>query len=321
MRTALAVLLTSLASPMLASDFSLAFPVDCALGETCYIQQFMDRDPGPGAQDFTCGPLSYDGHQGTDIALPTLADMRAGVTVRAAAPGVVTGHRDGMRDVLYSDDIAAEVDGKDCGNGAVIDHGNGWVTQYCHLKRGTVRVKTGDQIKAGDALGLIGLSGRTQFPHLHLSVRKNGKHVDPFDGLSTAPCSEDNGHDGGLWDVDVPYVPGGFLDIGFADAVPSYSEVKNGTAKTTITQKSEAVVLFAFAFGSQNGDVIRLQTRGPAGVLFEHDVTLERPQAQFFRAVGKRMRAGIPSGEYLGTTRLLRNGLEIDRATVMMTVE
>ena len=76
------------ASLAAAEPFSLDFPVDCTLGETCYIQQYVDHDPGPGARDFTCQGLSYDGHKGTDIALPTLAAMAQGVRVRAAAPGI-----------------------------------------------------------------------------------------------------------------------------------------------------------------------------------------------------------------------------------------
>jgi murein DD-endopeptidase MepM/ murein hydrolase activator NlpD len=118
---ALAPLLMALASP--AGAFELAFPAGCTLGQDCYIQQYHDHDPGPEATDYTCGPLSYDGHDGTDIALPTRADMAAGVAVLAAAPGVVKGLRDGVADA------APFPTGQDCGNGVVIDHGNGWETQ------------------------------------------------------------------------------------------------------------------------------------------------------------------------------------------------
>jgi len=83
-RATLALLL--LAAPAAAGSFLLNPPVDCTLGETCFIQNFVDRDPGPGAADFTCGPMTYDGHKGTDFALPSLAAMRQGVDVLAAAP-------------------------------------------------------------------------------------------------------------------------------------------------------------------------------------------------------------------------------------------
>ena len=45
----------------------LEVPFDCRLGALCVVQNYVDQDPGPGARDHACGPLSYDGHQGTDI--------------------------------------------------------------------------------------------------------------------------------------------------------------------------------------------------------------------------------------------------------------
>ncbi len=39
-----------------------------------------------------------------------------------------------------------------------------------HLKPGSVRVKTGERIRAGDVLGRIGNSGNTDFPHLHFQL-------------------------------------------------------------------------------------------------------------------------------------------------------
>ncbi|MEM7521208.1 MAG: M23 family peptidase, partial [Pseudomonadota bacterium] len=98
----------------------MAFPVDCTLGQDCYIQQYMDRDEGPGVSDYRCRGLSYDGHKGTDFALPTLEAMHEGVNVLAAADGRVRGFRDGMADRLYSDETAAEIEGRECGNGVVL---------------------------------------------------------------------------------------------------------------------------------------------------------------------------------------------------------
>lgn len=45
-----------LLAPASAGAFSLTFPVDCTLTETCFIQQYVDHDAGPQARDFTCGP-------------------------------------------------------------------------------------------------------------------------------------------------------------------------------------------------------------------------------------------------------------------------
>lgn len=321
MRAGFTALFISLAGPSLASDFALAFPVDCKLGETCHIQQFVDRDTGPGAHDFTCGPLSYDGHRGTDFALATLADMFEGVSVLAAASGTVRGVRDGMLDILYTPETASAVEGRECGNGLVIDHGNGWETQYCHLKQGTVAVETGDIVQTGDVLGDIGLSGKTQFPHLHLSVRKDGTHLDPFGTAEPATCALSNVGEDQLWETPLPYTPGGLLDIGFSDAIPEYGDIRAGRAKKVLSADAPAIVLFAFAFGSQAGDQMILETNGPDGEVFNQTVDLDRTQAQFFRATGIRLRSVLTPGTYVGTATFQRGAEVIDRQQVTIEIE
>ena len=87
-RAALALILSS-ASPALAEDLQLAFPLDCTLGQDCHIQQYMDRDPSGGAEDYRCSGLTYDGHKGTDFALPDRAAIAAGVTGPAALAGLL----------------------------------------------------------------------------------------------------------------------------------------------------------------------------------------------------------------------------------------
>lgn len=321
MRAALAAMVLSLAGPALASDFSLIFPVKCTLGETCHIQQYMDRDPGPGARDFACGPLSYDGHRGTDVALPTLKDMERGVDVIAAAPGIVLGVRDGMRDVIYTPALAEAITGRECGNGVVLEHGDGWVTQYCHLKQGSVSVTQGQRVAAGDRLGQIGLSGRTEFPHLHLSVRKEGRDIDPFGPANDKLCHAPPAGDASLWADPIPYTAGGLLDVGFSDAVPEFDQIKAGQADRDIVPTSPAFVLFAYVFGGRAGDRMILHIAGPDGEFFNHDVTLDRTQAKLFRAAGKRMRDPWPQGSYTGTVLLLRGERVIDRATASITVK
>jgi len=64
------------------------------------------------------------------------------------------------------------------GNLIVIDHGNGWITKYGHLKK--ILVKSGQKIKRGDVIGLIGNTGRSTGPHVHYEVRMNGTPVNPL---------------------------------------------------------------------------------------------------------------------------------------------
>jgi murein DD-endopeptidase MepM/ murein hydrolase activator NlpD len=56
------------------------------------------------------------------------------------------------------------------GNFVLINHGQSEFALYAHLKPGSVRVKTGDQLKAGDVIGKLGSSGNSTEPHLHFQV-------------------------------------------------------------------------------------------------------------------------------------------------------
>ena len=51
----------------------LNWPIACQLGRDCFIQHYVDQDPGPGAKDYRCGVMTYDKHNGVDIRLPSLA--------------------------------------------------------------------------------------------------------------------------------------------------------------------------------------------------------------------------------------------------------
>lgn len=68
------------------------------------------------------------------------------------------------------------------GNYVVIDHDNGEYSLLAHFKRGTVAVKEGSQVKAGDLLGQCGNSGQSTVPHLHYHLQ-TGKDYNKGDGL------------------------------------------------------------------------------------------------------------------------------------------
>lgn len=63
------------------------------------------------------------------------------------------------------------------GNYVVVDHGNGYTSLYGHLQKATV--KQGDTVSAGQQVGVIGSTGNSSGPHLHLRVHKNGQSIDP----------------------------------------------------------------------------------------------------------------------------------------------
>ena len=68
------------------------------------------------------------------------------------------------------------------GNATFIDHGWGIYSAYFHQKE--IDVSVGQQVQAGQLIGLIGGTGRVTGPHLHWEIWVNGIQVNPLDWLS-----------------------------------------------------------------------------------------------------------------------------------------
>jgi hypothetical protein len=287
----------------------LAFPLACTLGKDCAVQSYQDDDPGPAARDYRCQGRTYADHNGTDIRLTSMAQQRRGVNVLAAAPGVVRGVRDGEPDVSIRSRPASEIAGKECGNGVVIAHPGGWETQYCHMARGSIAVKAGQTVAAGTVLGKVGLSGETEFPHLHLSVRHGQAKVDPFAyGRTAGQCSGGRS----LW-IDTPgYATGHLLVAGFASGPVSMAAAQeNGANQTPRPTRNSPLVAFAQAIGLQGGDVQHIVLRGPDGaVIAENEAApLDRDKAQVILFAGKKAPgAGWPAGTYRSEYQVMRSG-------------
>jgi murein DD-endopeptidase MepM/ murein hydrolase activator NlpD len=64
------------------------------------------------------------------------------------------------------------------GKNIVISHGSGVTTHYLHLSK--FLIKSGQRIKRGDVIGLVGKTGKARGPHLHYEVRVNNKPVNPY---------------------------------------------------------------------------------------------------------------------------------------------
>jgi len=60
-----------------------------------------------------------------------------------------------------------------------IDHGFGFITLYAHMSK--YNVKKGQKVKRGDLIGFVGNTGRSQAPHLHYEIIKNGTKINPID--------------------------------------------------------------------------------------------------------------------------------------------
>ena len=113
-------------------------------------------------------PFSGEGafHTGMDIS------SQYGDAVRVTADGVVV--------------IADERAGY--GRLVVVDHGYGLTTYYGHLS--TFNVVAGEQLRRGDTIGNVGVSGRSTGPHVHYEVRINGAPVNPMRYLRYAASAD-----------------------------------------------------------------------------------------------------------------------------------
>lgn len=318
MRLLLPLLLLSLSAcaPPAAEAETFDLPIDCAIGATCIIQNFADADSRDGyAADPMCGPLTYDAHDGLDIRTPaTLADR--GVAVLAPAAGVIASMRDGEPDGAFLRGGMSAITGRDCGNGVRIDHADGWSTQLCHLRNGSVRVRQGDHVSAGQAIGLVGLSGHTQFTHVHMSLRRNDVELDPLTGRALdaiGPCGPNAARPGVHWSAAarsaLSYRSADWFGAGFTGGAPREGadpEMLPGDA----TRASPAIVFWALNVGPRAGDVLRVRLYAPDGSrIAENTRNQPRDQAQAWLFSGRAApQGGWPAGEYRGEATLERNG-------------
>ncbi len=312
------LLLALLVSPAQA-EITLRPPIDCDLGPGCHIQNHVDHDPGPGFRDFACGHLGYDGHTGTDFALDTLARMRAGVAVLAPAAGVVRAIRDGMPDIAANVPSAPALAGRDCGNAVIIDHAAGYSSQLCHLARDSVAVRPGERLRAGQPVGRVGLSGQTEFPHVHMTLRHRNRVIDPFNpDPGAAACAPG----AGLWDPPLAYAPALLTGFGITAHPPSHADVLDSPPDAAVLPMDAPILtLWATILGPAAGDRLTLQLTGPQGSVLNHTETLTRNQARAFRFAGHRRPAtSWPAGSYTATAELHRDGRLLHRARHTVTL-
>lgn len=295
----------------------LSVPVACTIGERCLIQKYFDHEPTSARLDYRCGSLTTDGHDGIDFRLRTMADAAIGTPVLAAAAGIVLRVRDGEPDVDVRN--RGPLNGREAGNAVVIGHGDGWETQYSHLRKGTVRVSPGQRVVGGDPVGMIGMSGNAEFPHLHFALRFQGQPVDPFTGpLKSGGCIKNGAAAGSLWNRNAArvlgYTPSALVAMNLTTSVPPAS-VSDRTMPDKVPGPSDPLVLWVDVIGAAPGDTQLLRIRGPDHrVVFESRKSVEGGGLSWFAYGGRRAPLnGWPPGRYSGEYELVRNNAVVIR--------
>ncbi len=289
-----------------------ALPIECSIGKDCWVMNYVDIGPNDGKKtDIACQSRTYNGHKGTDIALADEITMKNGVNVLAAIDGTIKKIRDGEPDRWATSIELSQTkeDRKECGNAILIDHGNGLQSLYCHLKKNSIRVKTDQKIKKGAVIAQVGMSGLTQFPHLHFGVIWEGAIIDPFTGQSnTGTCGVQKKH---LWKKDLvfTYQPLSIYAAGFSNIVPELGKIDNNSKPPlSLPKNSELLAFWVNIFGVRQGDKITLEIKDSQGKIFaKREIEQPANRARQFYFTGRKLNGNsLKEGVYTAYVKISR---------------
>ena len=302
-------------------SISLGLPIQCQINTNCWIMNYVDFNHDDGQKtDPNCNKRTYDTHKGTDFALLDEQAMIKGVPVLSTMDGIVVRFRDGEPDNWKTDDDIEQIkqQRKECGNAILIDNLDGNKSIYCHLRQNSINVKQGQRVKRGDKIGLVGMSGMTQFPHLHYGLIQNNQVVDPFTGKNASQkCGLESPKP--LWDEDLmlTYSPVTIKALGFTNNVPSLDSLgKNASSIDKLTLQDNKIVFWSILLGVRVDDQITLTITDPNNKVFsEQNITQDKDRARQLYFIGKNLKTTkLIEGAYTGKitiTRQTENAPEI----------
>ena len=251
-----------------ATNPSFIWPLRLAAGLTdpgyCAISNYVDRNPAyPNlVQDYNCGSRTYDNssgynHQGTDIFTWPFSWYKVDnnqVEIIAAAAGVILYKSDGNFDRNCSFNASNW-------NAVYVQHADGSVTWYGHMKSGSLTTKTvGQAVASGEYLGVVGSSGNSTGPHLHFEVYNSSNQlVDPWNGTCNISAS--------WWTAQQPYYNSQLNKLMTCNTPPVFptcpgTETLN---ERTIFCQGNQVYFTAFYRDQQNGQIVNHKILQPNG--------------------------------------------------------
>jgi len=291
----------------------LAMPLKCEYQKDCFIQHYVDVDFGKKnqQQDYRCSSLTYDEHKGTDFRLKNFLEIKKDYQVLVAADGEVVGVRNDMNDFDYIKNPEL-VKKRECGNGVVIKHEDGFETQYCHLKKGSVVLEKGQKVKTGDLIGFVGVSGMSEFAHLHFSVRKDSKVIDPFSNSLKCDKNFDVKKES-LWNEKVAdllkYEPITILNYGFSSSLAKSNTMKiEELLQKPFDYEQNKIIFWFNIIGIKKGDILSVDLKNKDGArITKNTKTFNKNKAQFFQYVGKQRIKISESDEFVARVEVKRS--------------
>lgn len=246
------------------------WPMQNQIDNRLVLVNYVDDDPAASViKDYNGLPHSYDGHNGTDISLLNFNEMDRGMKIYAAAPGLVTA-------VVYSN-FDRNIGGSNLppANYVLIKHADNTYAYYYHLRKNSSTVSVGDNVTAGQMIGLAGSSGNSSDAHLHFEpgqiVNNQWVKRDPWNGTyNTLPS---------LWQNQGQYVGDDALKVydigvytvlsagGNINSIP-WSMIKERLTEPVNFGYYEAKIGVFMQFQSKSGESFVLEIRRPDNTLW-----------------------------------------------------
>ncbi len=237
--------------PSTKPEFILDVPLPGENGKDWVIHHYYDVSEGESI-DYMGGHKTYPGHRAVDFDSASFEQMDNNMPILAAAPGVV---------VKIVENVVEDRNrhsGRPPANVVWVKHDNGLTIRYAHLKYNSVPVILNQVIHTGDVLGVIGSSGTSSFPHLHMSIFDDD--INGYDPFSLKLWRDPPLYELPVSSMDIVYAEGDSLDL-----------LDPPTTDMTKTLVNSPIVVGLNLANGMDGDYFSVQLIDPDG-----DVELDK---------------------------------------------